>query len=125
MAKRIVSNGVSIGPYSPAVVAGGFCFLSGQGGLDPETRLVIDGDIQEEMRVALENVSALLGQAGFSLEDVVSVTCYLTSMADWPAMNEVYARYFPKETAPARAAVGVKELPAGTRVEVSCIAWKG
>lgn len=91
------------GPYSQAIKAGGFVFVAGQVPLTPEGEFVA-GDIRAQTRQVLENVKAILKAAGSSLEEVVKVTVYLADMGDFPAMNEVYAEYFPTEP-PARATV--------------------
>lgn len=91
------------GPYSQAVKAGGFVFVAGQIPLTPEGEFVT-GDIRAQTRRVLENIKAILESAGSSLKQVVKVTVYLADMGDFPAMNEVYAEYFPTEP-PARATV--------------------
>jgi len=110
----------AVGPYSPAVVAGGFVFVSGQIPLDPETGRLVQGTIEEETRRALTNVKNLLEAAGSSLDRVVRATVYLTSMGDFAAMNEVYASFFTEEP-PARVTVEVSRLPKDARVEIDAI----
>jgi 2-iminobutanoate/2-iminopropanoate deaminase len=85
------------GPYSPAIRANGFVFVSGQGPLDPKTGEVFRGDIGEQTRLVLENIRAILAAAGSSLHEVVKTNVYLTDIADFAAMNEVYATFFPSE----------------------------
>jgi 2-iminobutanoate/2-iminopropanoate deaminase len=123
MPKEVVSAGVSMGAYSPAVIAGGFCYLAGQGGVDPETRTVVEGGIRPETEQALRNIQAILEAAGYTLSDCVNVTCFLADMSEWDTMNEVYAEFFPSDP-PARTAVAVRELPAGIRVELQAVAWR-
>jgi 2-iminobutanoate/2-iminopropanoate deaminase len=123
MTKRTISTGGNMGPYSPAVIAGDFCYVSGQGPIDTATREVVLGDIDAETRRTLDNLRAVLAAAGYELDDVISTTCYLRSLDDWAAMNAAYAEYFPRD-APARATVGVADLPMGTSIQVSCVAWR-
>ncbi|WP_337845813.1 RidA family protein [Thermus sp.] len=110
----------AIGPYSQAVRAGGFLFVSGQIPLTPEG-LLVGGDIRQQTERVMENLKAILEAAGSGLHRVVQTTCFLADMEDFPAFNEVYARYFAPPY-PARATVAVKALPRGVRVEVACIA---
>ncbi|MFB3882772.1 MAG: RidA family protein [Armatimonadota bacterium] len=109
------------GPYSPAVRAGGFVFVSGQGPLDPKTGEVFRGDIREQTRLVLDNVRAILEAAGSSLGKVVKTNVYLTGIADFAAMNEVYATFFPAEP-PARTTIQAAALPLGISVEIDAIA---
>jgi 2-iminobutanoate/2-iminopropanoate deaminase len=111
----------AIGPYSQAIVSGQLIFCSGQVALDPQTGQLIEGDVGAQTRRALENLSAVLHAAGSSLAQVVKTTVFLTSIADFAAMNEAYAEFFTGDP-PARSTVGVAELPRGARVEVECIA---
>lgn len=110
----------AIGPYSQAVRAGGFLFVSGQIPLTPEG-LLVEGDIRQQTERVMENLKAILEAAGSGLHRVVQTTCFLADMEDFPAFNEVYARYFAPPY-PARATVAVRALPRGVRVEVACIA---
>ncbi len=121
--KRAVHTGSELGPYSAAVVAGEHCYVAGMGGFKPGTRELVDGGIEAETKTTLDNLAATLQQAGFRLEDVVSATCYLRDLSNWPVFNEVYRGYFGQDP-PARAAIGVNDLPAGANVEVSCVAWR-
>jgi 2-iminobutanoate/2-iminopropanoate deaminase len=111
----------AVGPYSQAVVIDGLVFCSGQVGLDPASATLIEGTIEDETRLALRNLGAVLEAAGAGPADVVKVTAYLTDIADFPQFNDVYAEFFG-DARPARATVGVAELPLGARVEVECIA---
>lgn len=111
----------AIGPYSQAIAANGFLFISGQLPIDPATGTFAEGGIKELTRQSLENVKAILAQAGLTFADVVKTTVFLADMNDFAAMNEVYAEYFPAP-APARSAVAVKTLPKGGLVEVEVIA---
>jgi len=111
------------GPYSQAVVSNGFAFLSGQIPLDPASGQLVEGDAATQTHRVLENLKAVLGACGSSLERVVKTTVYLKDMGDFARMNEVYAKYFPHR--PARATVDVARLPRDVRVEIDCIAEVG
>jgi 2-iminobutanoate/2-iminopropanoate deaminase len=114
----------AIGPYSQAIASGDFVFASGQVALDPVTGQLSQGDVREQTRLALRNVQAVLEAAGSSLDGVVKTTVFLTQMADFAAMNEVYAEAFTSAP-PARSTVAVAELPRGARVEIEVIALRG
>ena len=109
-----------IGPYSQAIVAGGFLFVSGQGPINPKTNQLELGDIRAETRRTLENLRAILEAAGCSLRDVVRVGIYLADLNDFPAVNEVYAEFFT-DNPPARTTVGAPG-PKNIKVEIDCIA---
>ena len=111
----------AVGPYSPAIVAGGFVWVSGQIPLDPATGRLVDGGIDEQTRRALTNVRNLLEAAGSGAAHVVRATVYLTSMNDFAAMNEVYAGFFG-DNPPARVCVEVSRLPKDARVEIDAVA---
>lgn len=111
----------AIGPYSQAIEVNGMVFASGQIPLDPMTGNVVEGGIKEQTRQALTNAKAIMEAAGLSLANVVKTTVFMADMADFAAMNEVYATFFT-EPYPARSAVAVKALPKGVLVEVECIA---
>ena len=111
----------AIGPYSQAVRANGFVYISGQGALDPATGALVTGGIAEQTVRALDNLKASVEAAGSSLDHAVKVTVFLKDMNDFAAMNEVYARYFPKNK-PARTTVEVARLPLDLRVEIDLIA---
>jgi len=111
----------AIGPYSQAVQANGLLFCSGQIPLDPITGELISGDIRLETERVMENLRGVLAAAGCGFEQVVRTTIYLVDMADFPAVNEVYGRYFTVEK-PARATVAVAALPKGARVEIDAVA---
>lgn len=112
-----------IGPYSPAVVKGNMLFVSGQIPLNPVTGDIEREDIKKATQQVMENVKALVEEAGFTMTDIVKCTIFLTSMADFTDVNEVYGSFFTTEP-PARETVAVKELPREVRVEISCIAVK-
>ncbi len=110
-----------IGPYSQAIQAGKLVFLAGQVPLDPANGRLVEGDIAAQTRRAMDNVMAVLEEAGLGPDHVVKTTIYLADMADFAAMNEVYGSYF-KDTPPARAAVQVAGLPKDARIEIDVIA---
>ncbi len=113
----------AIGPYSQAIEANGFVFASGQLGLDPATGAFPEGGIKEQTRQSLTNAKSILEAAGTDLAHVVKTTVFLSDMANFAPMNEVYAEFFTAPF-PARSAVAVRELPKGALVEVECIAVK-
>ena len=121
MKKAISTNGApaAIGPYSQAIDCGEFVFTSGQLGLDPATGKLADGGVQ-----AMKNIQAVLTAAGLTLDNVVKTTVLLTNIADFAAVNEVYASFFEGTTYPARCAYQVSALPAGGLVEIETICQK-
>jgi 2-iminobutanoate/2-iminopropanoate deaminase len=122
--KKLISSDrapKAIGPYSQAIVANGFAFLSGQLAFDPATMQIIDGDIAAQTERVIENLKAVLESCGSSLGQVVKTTVFMKDMNDFVKMNEVYGRYFG-ENSPARATVEVARLPRDVRVEIDCIA---
>lgn len=114
----------AIGPYSQAIVAGGLVYTAGQIALDPRSGELSGGDVAAQTARVLENLGAVLTAAGASLGTVVKTTVYLADMAEFAAMNEVYARYFGDHK-PARSTVQAAALPRGARVEIDCIALVG
>lgn len=113
----------ALGPYSQAVEINNTLYISGQVPLDPESGSIVKGGIAEQTEQVLKNIGAILKEAGYSFENVVSSTCLLSDMSDFKAMNEVYARFYP-EKQPARAAFAVKELPLGALLEIVTVAAK-
>ena len=111
----------AIGPYSQAVEANSFVFASGQLGINPATGEFVEGDVQAQTRQALTNARAIMNEAGLDLNNVIKTTVFLSDMANFVAMNEIYAEFF-SEPYPARSAVAVKTLPKNALVEVECIA---
>ena len=111
----------AIGPYSQAIRANGFVFVSGQVAIDPATQQVIAGDVAAQTDRVLKNLTAILKTASSALEEVVKSTVFLKNMADFSAMNEVYGRYFPSAP-PARSTVEVARLPKDVLVEIDVIA---
>jgi len=112
-----------IGPYSQAVKAGKFLFVSGQLAIDPKEGKLVTADIKLQTRQVMENIKAILKDAGCSLKDVVQSTVYLSSLALFEEFNREYALYFDSNY-PARATVGGAELKAGAIIEVSVVAYK-
>ena len=113
----------AIGPYNQAIQVGNMLFASGQLGLDPATGNFPEGGVKEQTIQSFQNVKAILEEAGFSINDVVKTTVFLADMADFAAMNEIYASQFEGDF-PARSAVAVKTLPKNALVEVEVIAVK-
>ena len=111
----------AIGPYSQAIVAGGFLFASGQIAIDPATGKVIEGDIKAQTERVLQNLAAVLEAGGTSFRRVVKTTVFLSTMDDFAAMNEVYATFFAAPF-PARTTIQAGALPGGIAVEIECIA---
>lgn len=111
----------AIGPYSQAIKAGGFVFTAGQVAFDPATGQLVEGDVARQTARVLDNLKAIVEAAGSSLDRAVKTTVYLKDMNDFAAMNEVYARYFPKNP-PARSTVEAARLPRDVRVEIDLIA---
>lgn len=113
----------AIGPYNQAIQVGNMLFASGQLGLDPATGNFPEGGVKEQTIQSFQNVKAILEEAGFSINDVVKTTVFLADIADFAAMNEIYASQFEGDF-PARSAVAVKTLPKNALVEVEVIAVK-
>ena len=126
MKKIIETNDApqAIGPYSQAVEAGGFVFVSGQIALDPASGQIVAGGIREQVLRVMENGKAILAAAGCPMSAVVKATIYLKNMSDFAVLNEVYGSYFSAEP-PARATVEVSRLPKDVLVEIDFTASKG
>ena len=125
MIERITPPGVPAprGPYTPAVRAGGFIFVAGQGPTDPATNKMSYGDIRHETRLVLGNIKKILEGCGASMEDVVKCSVFLADAKDFAAMNEVYAEFFGNAK-PARTTVEAQFVSPPMRVEIDCIAYK-
>jgi 2-iminobutanoate/2-iminopropanoate deaminase len=124
--KKIISTPrapAAIGPYSQAVEINGTLYVSGQIPINPETGKLVEGDIIKQTEQVFRNIESILHEAGYEFRDVVKSTCLLASMADFKAMNEVYAKFY-SEKQPARAAYAVKDLPLGALIEIETIAVK-
>ncbi len=113
----------AIGPYSQAIEAGGMLFVSGQIPINPQTGELSNGTIQEQTKLVMDNIGAILKAAGYGYENIVKTTCLLADINDFADMNKVYAEYF-KENPPARSAFAVKDLPKGARLEIEVTAAK-
>jgi 2-iminobutanoate/2-iminopropanoate deaminase len=125
MGKKIISTDAApkaIGPYSQAVDLGDLVFLSGQIPLDPASGQIVGaGDVVAQTERVLQNMQGVLQAAGMTLSNVVRTTVFMIDLAEFPRMNEVYAKYFPQDP-PARSTVQVAALPRGSRVEIDAIA---
>ena len=116
--------GPPVGPYSQAIKAGGFVFVAGEKGMDPVTKQIVPGGIEPETRRTLENIKAILEEAGSGMDAVVSTFVFMTDLSQFSKMNEIYAEYF-KRNPPGRTTVEVKSLPAGAHVEITVTALAG
>ena len=122
--KKIISTSeapAAIGPYSQAVRSGNFLFCSGQIPLDPKSGQIVSGDIATQTRRVLDNIGAVLKAEGLTFENIVKTTIFLTDLADFQTVNEIYGSYF-KQQPPARSTVQVSALPKGANVEIEIIA---
>lgn len=108
-------------PYSQAIIANGFVFVSGQGPIDPKTGKIILGDIKDQTKLVMDNIATILHASGSSLEKAVKCSVFLRDIKDFGAMNEVYKTYF-KENPPARTTVQAGDIFGGIGVEIDCIA---
>jgi 2-iminobutanoate/2-iminopropanoate deaminase len=122
--KKIISTSeapAAVGPYSQAVRVGSTVYCAGQIPLDPKSGQIVSKDISEQTRRVLDNISAILKAEGLSFENIVKTTIFLTDLADFQTVNEIYGSYF-KQTPPARSTVQVAALPKGARIEIEAIA---
>ncbi len=116
--------GPPVGPYSQAIKAGGFVFVAGEKGLDPVTQRIVPGGIEPETKQTLENIKAILEEAGSHMNRVVSTFVFMTDLSEFSKMNAIYAEYF-KANPPGRTTVEVKSLPAGAHIEITATALAG
>ena len=125
MIERIAVPGAPApqGPYSPAVRAGDFLYVSGQGPIDPETNEFSFGDVRHETRLVLTNIRRILEGCGASLQHVVKCSVFLAEAADFGAMNEVYEGFFGGHQKPARTTVQATLVEPGMKVEIDCVAY--
>ncbi len=114
----------ALGPYSQGVKTGNFLFLSGQIGIDPATKKLVEGGVQAQAEQIFKNISAVLAEGGATLDNVVKATVFLKDMGDFKKVNEIYAQKFQKPY-PARSAVAVRELPLSVDIEIEVIAVLG
>jgi len=122
--KKIISTReapAAVGPYSQAVRVGSTIYCAGQIPLDPKSSQIVSKDISEQTRRVLDNINAILKAEGLSFENIVKTTIFLTDLADFQIMNEIYASYF-KQAPPARSTVQVAALPKAARIEIEAIA---
>ena len=122
--KKIISTSeapAAIGPYSQAVRSGRFLFCSGQIPLDPNSGQIVPGDIAAQTRRVLDNIAAVLNAERLTFDNVIKTTIFLTDLADFQAVNEIYGSYF-KQAPPARSTVQVSALPKGAKVEIEVVA---
>lgn len=125
-AQRVISTPnapAAIGPYSQAIQAGPMLFLAGQIAIDPATNQVKSGTIEEETKLVLDNLKAVVEAAGMTMANIVSTTVFMADLNEFPRMNAVYATYFPANP-PARATVQVARLPRDVKVEIAAIAFR-
>ena len=124
--KRIINTPkapAALGPYSQAIEVNGTLYISGQIPFVPETMTLVSDDVKAQTRQSLENLKAILDEAGYSFKDVVKASCFIKNMDDFGAINEVYAEYLG-DVKPARACVEVARLPKDVKVEIELIAVK-
>lgn len=122
--KKVITSpkaALPIGPYSQAIQAGNFVFVAGEKGIDRNTGKIVPGGIAAETRQTLENIKAILEEAGATLDDAVACTVHMVDLSEFAAMNEVYAEYF-RVMPPGRTTVQVPALPAGARIEITVTA---
>lgn len=125
MQKRILTTSKApapIGPYSQAVITGNILYTSGQIAIDPKTNELVTGNIEDETKMVMENLGAILKEAGLNFEHVVKTSIFISDMNNFAKINKVYGTYFDPDTAPARETVEVANLPKFVNVEISAIA---
>ncbi|RUA17794.1 MAG: RidA family protein [Flavobacteriia bacterium] len=125
--KKIINTSKApapIGPYNQAILVNGILYVSGQVPMDPASGKLVEGDIKKETQQCMENLKAILEEAGMGFEDVVKASIFIKDMHQFSQINEVYGSYFDADTAPARETVEVANLPRFVNVEISMIAIK-
>lgn len=124
--KKVITTSLApapVGPYNQAILAGNTLYVSGQISIDPQTNEFLDLEVEEQTTLVLNNLKAILEAGDMNLNDVVKCSIFVTNMADFKIVNEVYASFF-ESMEPARETVEVSALPKGAKVEISCIAIK-
>ena len=119
-----LGSAAPVGPYSQGIKAGGFVFVAGEKGIDPDTGKIVNGGIQAETKQTFANIEGILLAAGATLEQVVATTVHMVNLEEFQQMNEIYATFF-KNNPPGRTTVGVTSLPAGANVEITVTAYIG
>ena len=125
MDRKIINTNkapLPIGAYNQGIVTNGFVFTAGQVAIDPETGNLIEGSFKERVRQVMKNLNSILEESGTNLSNVAKFTVFLTDMSNYAAVNEVFSEFIKESHAPARSLVAVSALPAGTDIEIECIA---
>ena len=125
MERKIINTNkapLPIGAYNQGIVTNGFVFTAGQVAIDPATGNLIEGSFKERVRQVMKNLNSILEESGTNLSNVAKFTVFLTDMSSYAAVNEVFSEFIKESHAPARSLVAVSALPAGTDIEIECIA---
>ena len=125
MERKIINTSKApspIGAYNQGIVTNGFVFTAGQVAIDPATGNLIDGSFKERVRQVMKNLNSILEESGTNLSNVAKFTVFLTDMSNYATVNEVFSEFIKESYAPARSLVAVSALPAGTDIEIECIA---
>ena len=125
MERKIINTNkapLPIGAYNQGIVTNGFIFTAGQVPIDPATGNLIEGSFKERVRQVMKNLNSILEESGTTFSNVAKFTVFLTDMSNYAAVNEVFSEFIKESHAPARSLVAVSALPAGTDIEIECIA---
>jgi len=125
MERKIINTNkapLPIGAYNQGIVTNGFVFTAGQVAIDPATGNLIEGSFKERVRQVMKNLNSILEESGTTLSNVAKLTVFLTDMSNYAAVNDVFSEFIKESHAPARSLVAVSALPAGTDIEIECIA---
>ena len=125
MERKIINTNkapLPIGAYNQGIVTNGFVFTAGQVAIDPATGNLIEGSFKERVRQVMKNLNSILEESGTHFSNVVKFTVFLTDMSNYAAVNEVFSEFIKESNAPARSLVAVSALPAGTDIEIECVA---
>ena len=125
MERKIINTNKApspIGAYNQGIVTNGFVFTAGQVAIDPATGNLIEGSFKERVRQVMKNLNSILEESGTNFSNVVKFTVFLTDMSNYAAVNEVFSEFIKESNAPARSLVAVSALPAGTDIEIECVA---